>query len=120
MGFQLLGFYCTGLQGTTRSLSTPDATQTLDNGVMGRRQQRVFKLARVTWRFVGRYKWVISPIKWVISIVTLLITLLITTHEPPSMMLSKPGSARCVPSATMSHAAMNITMHFIQSPQKVG
>ena len=27
---------------------------------------------------------VISPLIWVISIVTLLITLLITTHEPPS------------------------------------
>ena len=27
---------------------------------------------------------VISPLTWVISIVTLLITLLITTHEPPS------------------------------------
>ena len=30
------------------------------------------------------YKWVISPLIWVISIVTLLITLLLTTHEPPS------------------------------------
>ena len=29
------------------------------------------------------YKWVISPLIWVISIVTLLY-LLITTHEPPS------------------------------------
>ena len=28
---------------------------------------------------------VISPLVWVISMVTLLITLLITTHEPPSM-----------------------------------
>ena len=27
---------------------------------------------------------VISPLIWVISIVTLLITLLVTTHEPPS------------------------------------
>ena len=27
---------------------------------------------------------VISPLIWVISIVTLLITLVITTHEPPS------------------------------------
>ena len=27
----------------------------------------------------------ISPLIWVISILTLLITLLITTHEPPSM-----------------------------------
>ena len=37
-----------------------------------------------TWRFRGRYKWVISPLIWVLSIVTLLITLLISTHEPPS------------------------------------
>ena len=28
--------------------------------------------------------WVISPLIWVECIVTLLITLLITTHEPPS------------------------------------
>ena len=28
--------------------------------------------------------WVVSPLIWVISIATLLITLLITTHEPPS------------------------------------
>ena len=28
---------------------------------------------------------VTSPLTWVISIVTLLITLLITSHEPPSM-----------------------------------
>ena len=27
---------------------------------------------------------VVSPLIWVISIVTLLITLIITTHEPPS------------------------------------
>ena len=46
---------------------------------------------RFTWRFRGSYKWfrvlglrVISPLVWVISIVTLLITLRITTHEPPS------------------------------------
>ena len=30
---------------------------------------------------------VISPLIWVISIVTLLITLVITTHEPPSSRL---------------------------------
>ena len=33
---------------------------------------------------MGSYKWVISPLIGVISIVTLLITPLITTHEPPS------------------------------------
>ena len=32
----------------------------------------------------GSYNWVISPPIWAITIVTLLITLLITTHEPPS------------------------------------
>ena len=57
-----------------------------------------------TWRFKGSYKWgyrgsfkgsqglgsrvvisgVIRPVIWVISIVTPLITLLITTPEPPS------------------------------------
>ena len=31
---------------------------------------------------MASYKWVISPRIWVISIVTLLITLLISTHEP--------------------------------------
>ena len=68
-------------------------------------------LAPDTWRFMGSYKWgykglgfllrvsirvlyclrkrvvesgFISPLIWVISIVVLLITLLITTHEPPS------------------------------------
>ena len=33
---------------------------------------------------MGSYKWLISPLIWVISIVTLLITLLTTTREPPS------------------------------------
>ena len=32
----------------------------------------------------GSLKWVISPLIWVISIVTPLMTPLITTHEPPS------------------------------------
>ena len=33
---------------------------------------------------MGSYnKWVISPLRWVVSIVTLLTTPLITTHEPP-------------------------------------
>ena len=36
---------------------------------------------------------VISPLKGVISIVTLLITLLLTTHEPPSIFVST--SHRC-------------------------
>ena len=36
---------------------------------------------------------VISPRTWVTSIVTLLITLLITTHEPPSTNLHKPRQA---------------------------
>ena len=37
-----------------------------------------------TWRFMGSYKWVISPLIGVITIVLLPITPLITTHEPPS------------------------------------
>ena len=46
-------------------------------------------ITRTTWRFMGSYKWSYksyykSPI-WDISIVTLLITPLITTHEPPSL-----------------------------------
>ena len=38
---------------------------------------------------MGSYKWVISPLIWVISIVTLLIAPLITTgtHESPSIPL---------------------------------
>ena len=39
---------------------------------------------RFTWRFRGSYKWVTSPPRWVVSIVTLLITPLVTSHEPPS------------------------------------
>ena len=35
---------------------------------------------------MGSYKWVISPLRWVISIVTLLIT----THEPPSRIYLGP------------------------------
>ena len=31
----------------------------------------------------GSYKWVISHLIWVISIVPLLVTLLTSTHEPP-------------------------------------
>ena len=38
-----------------------------------------------TSRFMGSYKCgYISPLIWFISVVTLLITLLTTTHEPPS------------------------------------
>ena len=33
---------------------------------------------------MGSYKWAYKALIWVVSIVTLLITLLITTHEPPS------------------------------------
>ena len=39
---------------------------------------------RLTWRFMGSYSGVISPPIRVISMATLLITPLITTHEPPS------------------------------------
>ena len=34
--------------------------------------------------FRGGYLWGYKPLKWVITIVTLLKTPLITTHEPPS------------------------------------
>ena len=45
-----------------------------------------------SWIVISR---VISPLIWVISIVTLLITLLITTHEPPSRLPLHPeGPAR--------------------------
>ena len=44
---------------------------------------------------MGSYKGVRSPLIWVISIVTLLITLLITTHEPPSKPVGRiPQSLR--------------------------
>ena len=43
---------------------------------------RCFGLLGGSWVVIGG---VISPQIWVIRIVTLLITLLITTHEPPSM-----------------------------------
>ena len=46
---------------------------------------------------MGSYKWVISPLVWVISIVTLLITLLMATHEPPSNGRSSPGFWLLVP-----------------------
>ena len=36
--------------------------------------------------------WVISPLIWVITIVALLITELISTHEPPSRALGNAGS----------------------------
>ena len=40
---------------------------------------------RVTWRFMGSYKWGYkAPLRWVIILVTLLITPRITTHEPPA------------------------------------
>ena len=34
---------------------------------------------------MGRHKWVVSPLVWVIIMVALLKTPLITTHEPPSI-----------------------------------
>ena len=39
-----------------------------------------------TWRFMGSYKWVISPLMWVITMVTLRITPVTTTHEPPCIL----------------------------------
>ena len=37
-----------------------------------------------TWRFMGSYKWGYSPLIGVVSIVTLLVTPLLTTHDSPS------------------------------------
>ena len=42
---------------------------------------KVWELLGGSWLVISG---VISPLMWLISIVTLLITLLITTHEPPS------------------------------------
>ena len=49
---------------------------------------------------MGSYKWVISPLIWVITIVTLLITPNITTHEPPGRRHPKdpnPASGAAAP-----------------------
>ena len=40
--------------------------------------------ANTTWRFMFSYKGAISTLIWFISIDTLLISRLITTHDPPS------------------------------------
>ena len=40
-----------------------------------------------SWVVICYNKWGYSSLTWVISIVTLLITLLIPTHEPPSTLL---------------------------------
>ena len=45
---------------------------------------------------MGSYKWSYKSPIWVISIVTLLITLLITTHEPPSIQLKRFGSGSLI------------------------
>ena len=64
-----------------------------------------YRVQGFTWRFMGSYKWVLSPLIWVISIVTLLITPLISTHEPPSMVLQgpQPYKAPCWKSVPKSH-----------------
>ena len=52
-----------------------------------------------SWVVISR---VFSPLIWVISIVILLLTLLITTHEPPSTLVglaSKLYSMDCKPDA---------------------
>ena len=48
---------------------------------------------------MGSYKWVISPLIWLISIVTLIITPFITTHEPPRPL----ASMRIVDAGSQSH-----------------
>ena len=40
-----------------------------------------------TWRFLGSYKWGYKSLNMVITVHILLITLLITSHEPPSRCL---------------------------------
>ena len=51
---------------------------------------RLGNLLGGSWAVISR---VISPRIWVISMVTLLITLLITTHEPPSSLLAVRAKA---------------------------
>ena len=62
---------------------------------------------------MGIYKWVISPLIWVISIVTLLITLRITTHEAPSeqgpRITSEQSIRRSAASAVSSSAGLGST-----------
>ena len=48
-------------------------------------------VAQSTWRFMGSYKWGYKSLNRVIIIVALLITLLITTHEPPSKGVHRPA-----------------------------
>ena len=58
-----------------------------------------------SWLVIGG---VISPLMWLISIVTLLITLLITAHEPPSM--KPPSTVIRLPETTTvnkPHAPLN-------------
>ena len=51
-----------------------------------------YRLLGGSWVVISRVR---SPLIWVISIVALLITLLITTHEPPSgWLLLAPKSLR--------------------------
>ena len=45
---------------------------------------RTLKTLNPTWRFMVVVSGGICPLVWVISIVTLLITPFVTTHEPPS------------------------------------
>ena len=45
-----------------------------------------------TWRFRGSDKWGFTSLTWVVSILTLLKTLSITTHEPPSRVESETNA----------------------------
>ena len=60
---------------------------------MFRGLDQALKAMRVTWRFMGSYEWVYKSLIWGISIVTLLITLLITTLEPPSRASERPSDS---------------------------
>ena len=50
---------------------------------------------RLTWRFKGSYKWGSKSPNLVLSIVTLLVTLLTTTHETPSRSSGNAGLGAC-------------------------
>ena len=59
--------------------------------------------SKSTWRFMGSYKSrVLSPLIWVTLIVTLLLTPLMTTHEPPSRHVRKAQRDCQLPSTRLS------------------
>ena len=61
-------------------------------------KQTSLSKVQLTWRFMGSYRWGYKSPNRVTSIATLLITLLITTHEPPSREMLQ--SIACYPQRT--------------------